>query len=87
MIPKMKGKQLFFFIIVIKKRFSGENKSEIFKEKLMYFTSKTKKKIALGKSNLVYIFKELIVHPGLENRSFFPAYNNFHIRLFPEFKL
>jgi len=87
MIPKMKGKQLFPFIILIKKRFSGENKSEIIKEKLMYFTSKTKKKIALGKSNLVYIFKELIIHPGFENGSFFPAYNHFHIRLFSQFKL
>ncbi len=45
MIGKMKGKQLFSFIIMVKKRFSCGNKSEIIKDKLMYFTIKTKKRM------------------------------------------
>jgi len=50
MIGKMKGKKLFSFIIMIKKRFPYGNKSEIIKDKLMYFTGKKEKEITLLKA-------------------------------------
>ncbi len=86
MIGKMKGKQLFSFINVVKKNISDENISKIVKYKFVDDISEAKKD-CFYRSSLVCIFPGLIIHPGFENGSFLPAYNHFHIRLFPQLQL
>lgn len=86
MIGKMKGKQLFSFINVVKKNISDENMSKIVKYKFVNDISEAKKD-CFYRSSLVCIFPGLIIHPGFENGSLFPTHNNLHIRMFPQFEL